>query len=232
MDCLDNIYHESFKYIYIPYHESDKVEQMEFSGKEGHFRKRLQQHFRSKLRNEEIVRLQKSIQLETSISDSLLGEAINSSQTYEIISLILPKKENNYRAVNAYIDSVGRIKDMPINPRASRICSSNIRGDCFISASFDNEDIFKRVNFTIEDYEIMYNNPPPKENRWDVSKIGDIINNPINAFSNKEKADLTRCENCRITSLPLMRCGRCKKVLYCSVTCQKEDWKYHKRICK
>jgi len=27
-------------------------------------------------------------------------------------------------------------------------------------------------------------------------------------------------------------CGNCKVKKYCSVNCQKEDWKEHKKICK
>ncbi|KAJ3209479.1 hypothetical protein HDU67_006178 [Dinochytrium kinnereticum] len=30
----------------------------------------------------------------------------------------------------------------------------------------------------------------------------------------------------------VMRCGRCKSVSYCSQTCQRNDWKIHKAICK
>ncbi|PWW71923.1 hypothetical protein C7212DRAFT_109027, partial [Tuber magnatum] len=40
-----------------------------------------------------------------------------------------------------------------------------------------------------------------------------------------------KCRVCRKTE-NLMRCGRCKKVEYCSGACQKVDWKEHKVGCK
>jgi MYND finger/Activator of Hsp90 ATPase, N-terminal len=40
------------------------------------------------------------------------------------------------------------------------------------------------------------------------------------------------CGNCsKIPANPL-RCGVCKSKHYCSGECQKEDWKFHKRVCK
>ena len=32
-------------------------------------------------------------------------------------------------------------------------------------------------------------------------------------------------------SVKLLRCGRCRKVQYCSTECQKSDWKQHQKIC-
>jgi hypothetical protein len=41
------------------------------------------------------------------------------------------------------------------------------------------------------------------------------------------------CFSCWNTSSKLSRCVACKRVSYCSVECQKRDWKRsHKRICK
>jgi hypothetical protein len=37
------------------------------------------------------------------------------------------------------------------------------------------------------------------------------------------------CDNC---SVHLRKCGRCKRVAYCNVTCQKLDWRNHKKSCK
>ncbi len=42
------------------------------------------------------------------------------------------------------------------------------------------------------------------------------------------------CEKCRTVSpgSTMHLCGACKKVRYCNSTCQKADWKKHKKICK
>lgn len=42
---------------------------------------------------------------------------------------------------------------------------------------------------------------------------------------------LENCARCSETSRELKRCARCKKVLYCSVECQRSDWPRHKSIC-
>lgn len=35
----------------------------------------------------------------------------------------------------------------------------------------------------------------------------------------------------RFTNVPLMKCGACKSVYYCSRDCQIADWKNHKLVC-
>ena len=41
------------------------------------------------------------------------------------------------------------------------------------------------------------------------------------------------CANCNGTlSAAKLRCSRCGTTYYCSASCQKENWKAHKRICK
>jgi len=40
------------------------------------------------------------------------------------------------------------------------------------------------------------------------------------------------CNNCSTPIIQLRRCSVCKKAVYCSIACQKEDWRFHKRICK
>jgi hypothetical protein len=45
-----------------------------------------------------------------------------------------------------------------------------------------------------------------------------------------------RCHSCGATgntsNRRLLECGECNVTLYCSVPCQRTDWRYHKKICK
>lgn len=47
---------------------------------------------------------------------------------------------------------------------------------------------------------------------------------------------VTGCKSCLKLNTPedpvTKVCGNCKTVLYCSTTCQRNDWKYHKTHCK
>lgn len=44
--------------------------------------------------------------------------------------------------------------------------------------------------------------------------------------------DCDRCHRCHSTAEPLMQCSRCMKVLYCCKACQKQEHKYHRKLCK
>tara|TARA_Y100000590_G_C15712753_1_gene1010850 strand:- start:426 stop:1256 length:831 start_codon:yes stop_codon:yes gene_type:complete len=46
------------------------------------------------------------------------------------------------------------------------------------------------------------------------------------------KMNKNYCNNCYTNHILLSKCSKCKKVYYCSVYCQKLDWKEHKKICK
>jgi HECT-like Ubiquitin-conjugating enzyme (E2)-binding/MYND finger len=40
-----------------------------------------------------------------------------------------------------------------------------------------------------------------------------------------------RCQQCLVESHKLLRCSQCRKVHYCSATCQRKDWKKHRPDC-
>eukprot|EP00985_Skeletonema_marinoi_P032381 scaffold39118_cov206-Skeletonema_marinoi.AAC.14 len=40
------------------------------------------------------------------------------------------------------------------------------------------------------------------------------------------------CAKCRAACRSNKRCSRCKKTVYCSRDCQRNDWKVHKKTCK
>jgi hypothetical protein len=41
-----------------------------------------------------------------------------------------------------------------------------------------------------------------------------------------------RCGSCGKKPYTVLRCSVCKKAVYCSQKCQREDWKFHKRNCQ
>ena len=43
--------------------------------------------------------------------------------------------------------------------------AADIRGDCFLSLVFDDEEIFRRKDFTLKDYERLIKNPPDATGR-------------------------------------------------------------------
>lgn len=57
----------------------------------------------------------------------------------------------------------------------------------------------------------------------------------VGVLDRKYKADLDVdcCDLCRVprSTGHLNRCARCKVGKYCSMDCQKEDWKRHKGVC-
>ncbi|KZT18721.1 hypothetical protein NEOLEDRAFT_1079426, partial [Neolentinus lepideus HHB14362 ss-1] len=61
---------------------------------------------------------------------------------------------------------------------------------------------------------------------------------PICAVSHVETVgdvnlDEGKCRSCGGSGKPtLLICGRCKRVECCSATCQRADWKAHKKACQ
>ncbi|KAK3810543.1 MAG: hypothetical protein J3R72DRAFT_78747 [Linnemannia gamsii] len=62
--------------------------------------------------------------------------------------------------------------------------------------------------------------------RYDIDpeKIG-------TADATKQKAKRCSREECQMSETTLKRCGRCRRALYCSTSCQTADWTTHKVDC-
>lgn len=57
----------------------------------------------------------------------------------------------------------------------------------------------------------------------------------LNVFSGEDDSSVgsrETCKNCMQSCTKVLRCGVCKAATYCSNNCQKEDWQFHKRVCK
>lgn len=64
------------------------------------------------------------------------------------------------------------------------------------------------------------------------STISGHVLNVIEGVKKELKEMPHICAYCGKTGEKLLRCGRCKKVYYCSVNCQRPHWKIHKKVCK
>lgn len=232
---LEDIKHKKFKYVFVPRDIADPVEVREFEGFEKEFKALLTLHFNQEQMSEkEKQKLSKSLTSHAdgkSIDETQMRRALELSQSTEIVSLTVPKKENNYQAINAYIDSVGRVKDLPTNARASRIASTDIRGDCILSRTFDNEVDFTRIDFNIDDFNSLMENPPSSTNRWNQAeallKFQEQMKQMENKSNNKEmkessslvneaKSDSapdvnSNSSNCRNAVDSSSRCSQCYK---------------------
>eukprot|EP00914_Ancora_sagittata_P012017 GHVO01023256.1.p1 GENE.GHVO01023256.1~~GHVO01023256.1.p1 ORF type:complete len:244 (+),score=51.34 GHVO01023256.1:423-1154(+) len=240
-ESLDDYKHPHFTYIYIPDSIDEDVQLREFEGKERDFKNRLRTDLCCQktmtAKQKEAFRDSVKGETDSKIGDDLIQSATEStSGSYEIIPLVLPNPpRDDFNAINGYIDSVGRLRDLPPNARASRLTSTEIYGPCVISRTFDNDEDFTRVDFDISDYEKMLENPPDSKGRWSQSQAAQKMLKTIQAQDGKAleaPRDIKHaCGNCGKVEGTLSRCQRCKKVLYCTRECQKEDWKFHKRIC-
>lgn len=242
---ITNVVHKKFKYIYIPEDINNDVQEFTFEGKEKNFQNKIKQFFNSELLNKnEKSSLMCTLgeKVEGKMNDEQLSNAVECSYTYQIIPLTLPTAKTNFEGVNAYIDNIGRIKNLNTNARATRLCSQDIRGGCFLSKTFDDENDFKRIDFSKNDYELFLKNPPSADGRWsEANTMKKLLQNAekINEENLNEKIEkenkVRRCENCRKTenevNIQLKRCSGCSKVFYCDAECQKSDWIYHRRVC-
>jgi len=142
--------------------------------------------------------------------------------------LLLNRKSTEFVGVNLYVDDHGMLKSLPHNKRASAICATvgkpcNVLGDAFIGRFFDNEDEFKRYDFTLADIS-------SSDVEWMKKARAE---NSQTASENAKTLESAQCAHghtgCGVQ--PKLRCSRCKNIGYCSQDCQKKDWKRHKPVC-
>eukprot|EP01083_Nonionella_stella_P098997 278462_1 len=165
------------------------------------------------------------------VSQNLLQQAA----TFEMVGTIqlmppLPNIGNKrqpigsklHSTIQMYLDDNGQFKDYQRNMRAESIaktCSvprvTPIMGDVFLSMYYDDEDNFRRLNFTLKDCDS------------NCALIKEAIKR--NKFKQLKPK---QCHNKKCDKNGMSRCGRCLNVWYCSKECQKNDWSKHKKQCK
>ncbi|KIZ02018.1 hypothetical protein MNEG_5942 [Monoraphidium neglectum] len=90
------------------------------------------------------------------VPEAALAAALN-MQMVEPIPLLHNTPQNGYVAINMYSDDQASFKRAARNPRACDIlmaCGGNpmdVLGDVFIGRLFDNEDDFRRLDFTLDE---------------------------------------------------------------------------------
>eukprot|EP00451_Oxyrrhis_marina_P009656 CAMPEP_0204321032 /NCGR_PEP_ID=MMETSP0469-20131031/7942_1 /ASSEMBLY_ACC=CAM_ASM_000384 /TAXON_ID=2969 /ORGANISM="Oxyrrhis marina" /LENGTH=294 /DNA_ID=CAMNT_0051302299 /DNA_START=61 /DNA_END=945 /DNA_ORIENTATION=+ len=90
------------------------------------------------------------------VPDEMLDRMI-SATSVDLFPLAVPMKDNGFHGVTLYCDDKGIAKSLPPNVRAIGLASvlgypgQNFRGDIFLSRTFDDDDAWRRVDFTLAD---------------------------------------------------------------------------------
>eukprot|EP00697_Spironema_sp_BW2_P013112 gnl/Spiro4/2_TR3_c0_g1_i1.p1 gnl/Spiro4/2_TR3_c0_g1~~gnl/Spiro4/2_TR3_c0_g1_i1.p1 ORF type:complete len:310 (-),score=61.12 gnl/Spiro4/2_TR3_c0_g1_i1:10-915(-) len=84
------------------------------------------------------------------------AQSLGYSQLVDVVPLLMHTRSSGFVGVNLYADDGGSGKGLPVNRRASQIASAcgqqkQILGSCFIARVFDNDDEFRRLDFTKQD---------------------------------------------------------------------------------
>lgn len=86
-----------------------------------------------------------------------LAAKIMLNPSLDIFPVSVPHKFNNTTAVSLYVDDKGQAKNLEFNRRAMGIVQAcgypvqEFRGDIFLGRVFDNDDDWRRVDFTLAD---------------------------------------------------------------------------------
>ena len=163
----------AFRYVFVPWDETQAMEERVMVipvGQEmeclldtlrAHFRTagaRDGAHARDEAKQKEILRAQ----LEGNVgdgrgplSDDLMAAAM-SMQMAQPVPLLPGSKKTGFVHVNMYVDDRGISKGLPTNTRASMLSAEagspqQVLGDAFIARIFDDDDGFKRLDFTLDE---------------------------------------------------------------------------------
>ena len=66
-------------------------------------------------------------------------------------------------------------------------------------------------------------------NRFGAKQTGDHVTLNASECAPVKKNMTNQCKVCG--KQDAKKCGKCRRVFYCSVQCQRKDWKYHKGVC-
>eukprot|EP00808_Paulinella_micropora_P014819 g57609.t1 len=83
-------------------------------------------------------------------------EMLSTMQHVDSIPLLPHIQASEFEGINLYVDDLGTMKHLPMNPRATGIAIEagkkiQIMGDAWLARVWDNEDDFKRLDFTLAD---------------------------------------------------------------------------------
>ncbi|KAK9841462.1 hypothetical protein WJX74_006236 [Apatococcus lobatus] len=158
---------QSFKYVFVPAELSEPLQELQESYQDddsavtclldklkGHYKQvrppptgaQIQQHRDS---------LMKHVPEGTQLPESLLSAA-SELNLVENTALMTNNSHSDYIGVNLYTDDNAGMYNAPSNHRASEFafcCGKRleVRGDAFLARIFDNDDAFKRLDFTLKD---------------------------------------------------------------------------------
>jgi hypothetical protein len=154
--------------------------------------------------------------LEGEIMQIVIGQIINSEEEYlnnkrlvlkELIKMESSNEDQCQALCEAVLSLLGKAQSD--EDKTDEIGSINSLGYIWpkVTFSHDKETIFLNISWTTQ---ITWDSVDAKDNSGSL------------------------CENCHelFTLEKLSKCSGCKLVCYCSKSCQKNDWKRHKKICK
>ncbi|CAH0483054.1 unnamed protein product [Peronospora belbahrii] len=223
----DEAKRQSFYVVYVPEDENKDLEEWAIklpADKEeqlGCLTERLREHFKGgsttvfKQQQEETFKQQLLAQLPkgAALTDEMMKMMLQMDSLVDSIPLVLNTSD---------------VKHM-----------MEVKGDAFIGRVFDNDDDFVRMDFRLSEVS--------GSAQW--MQVAKLQSNAAVARNGGEAAGgmLTRakapskmmlpgsiqriCGADRCSKNGLLRCSRCKAQFYCSMECQKIDWKLHKVGC-